>query len=181
MASTYDSKFQVVFENLINERFGNVKNIEEYYPFGYWHIIGKEQDYKSSYLREDTILKEKDNIYILDAKYYKYGYNITKELPNTSSIAKQFIYGKYVYNKYIKKANSQGDIYNIFLIPFNGQGNYIEYIGYSYGNWSEDEDKIKTYNKIYTFKIDLKILVNDSFGTKQKNIDELIKAIEKVH
>ena len=39
MFSTYDSKFQVVFENLINERFGNVKNIEEYYPFGYWHII----------------------------------------------------------------------------------------------------------------------------------------------
>lgn len=172
MFSISDSKFQLIFEKLINERFGNVENIEKYYPFAFWNINGKE--YKSSELREDTIIETEKAIYIIDAKYYKYAYlssNNVNTLPTTSSIAKQIIYGEYVQTLKTKK-----QVYNVFLIPFNKEKEeqYIEYVGYAGAEWRKEN---KTFDKIYTFKIDLKTLVNDTFGTKEKNINELIKKI----
>ena len=141
MFSICDNKFQLVFENLINERFGNVSNLKEYYPYANWNIKGKKEP--SSNLREDAILNRKEAIYIIDAKYYKYAYlndNINS-LPNTSSIAKQIIYGEYVNRKENKLT------YNIFLIPFNGDNkeHYIEYVGYADAEWRKEN---KSYDKI---------------------------------
>lgn len=185
MFSIVDSKFQLVFENLINERFGNVDDLKEYYPFAKWKIEGikrKEEGIVSSYLREDAILdnrKESNEIFILDAKYYKYAYYNEKEkvnrLPATSSIAKQIIYGEYVAAKFNRKYK----VYNIFLIPFNQQKeeDYIQYIGYADAQW---RNKQEDYEKIYTFKIDLKTLVNHTFGSKEENQKELKQKIREI-
>ena len=180
MFSINESKFQVVFENLIYDNFGNEENLEEYYPFANWYIKGENEPFKSSYLREDAILKNKDTIYILDAKYYKYAYikepRGADKLPNTASIEKQIIYGEYVAKTKKKKT------YNIFLIPFNGsKNNFIEYIGYAKESWKDTTktNKEELYEKIYTFKVDLKSLVNGTF-TKEENIKKLLNSVQNV-
>ena len=180
MFSIHESKFQVVFENLIYDNFGNEENLEEYYPFANWYIKGENEPFKSSYLREDAILKQKDAIYILDAKYYKYAYikeqRRADKLPNTASIEKQVIYGEYVAKTKKKKT------YNIFLIPFNSRKNsFIEYIGYAKEGWKDTTktNKEELYEKIYTFKVDLKSLVNGTF-TKEENIKKLLESVKNV-
>jgi len=173
MFSIESNRFEYVFQNLIDERFGNVLNKEEYYPVAKWYIKDqKNKDgEKASHLMEDTILDDEKIIYIIDSKYYKYEYydekNTTK-LPQTSDIAKQAVYGQVVRRKFKK------DICNIFFIPYNAKNKekYIEYIGYAKIELDKDE-------VIYTLKIDLKTLVNDSFGTKEKNIKELKRIVKK--
>ena len=158
MFNITESKFEVTFENVVDENFGNISDINTYYPIGMWNINGVES--KSSCLREDTIYDFSKNnisnkkIFIIDAKYYVYtSENSQKGLPNTSSIAKQIIYGESV-NK--KKENYE--VYNIFIIPFCSKDTEkIKYVGYAYGDW---RDNNKKYDKIYTFKVDLRTLVN---------------------
>lgn len=187
MFSIESNKFELVFEKLINEKFGNVDEISNYYPFASWNIEGKS--YNSSKLKEDTVIdlrkltSAKNEIIIIDSKYYKYAYYEQKEktnkLPPTSSITKQIVYGEYV-KKYINDNNV--DIYNVFLIPFNKENDkndYIEYVGYADTRWKDSERKEK-YEKIYTFKIDLKDLVNNKLGKKQECIIKLKKCLENV-
>ena len=60
-----------------------------------------------------------NNIYILDAKYYKYG--ATKnpfDLPESASINKQITYGEYIDAQADLK-NPDSVIYNAFLMPFD--------------------------------------------------------------
>lgn len=109
-------RFDHVWEEMIDYVYGD-DDRALYYPHANWHIIqGRGGTYQSSELRPDTVVKIIDKVYILDAKYYKYG--ITRNpmhLPATDSIQKQITYGDYVEKKELAHKNK---IFNAFIMPF---------------------------------------------------------------
>ena len=157
-------EFEYVFERLIDDRFGTEKK-ELFNPVGYWYI--NKNEYKSSNLRPDTIMIKDNVAFIIDAKYYNYGY--TKEindLPDTSSIQKQVTYAEE-----FKSRNNIKEIYNVFILP-TSSNKYIECFGYAFTSWKNSGE---TYERIYSFLIDLKSLINDSNLTKEKNQNLFLK------
>lgn len=114
--------FMNIWEDMLNVVFGN-ENAEEYYPKAQWNIIGKDSVDASS-LRPDVILRDENTVYVLDAKYYKYGVtgNIL-DLPQSSDITKQMLYSSYIVSN--KNIYGIDMAYDSFLIPYNGEGNDV--------------------------------------------------------
>ena len=99
--------FEYAWEYMVNKVYGT-ENVRQYYPRSTYHLcnIG---DFDASNLRPDTIMKDNDNIYILDSKYYKTSlalnnnnnkFSLKELLPSTDSIQKQITYGDFVYKNY---------------------------------------------------------------------------------
>ena len=101
-----------------------------------------------------------NNCYIIDAKYYQYGYNLNPQsLPETTSIQKQITYAEEIEKNFKGKTDTIiNNIYNIFILPYSSNA-YLDYIGYAFSSWNDLEEK--TYHKIYTFLVDLRSLVNE--------------------
>lgn len=168
--------FYVVWERMIDRAFG-IKNKEVYFPKTKWNLRCSDQ--KPSYLLQpDSIMLFDDKIYILDAKYYKYGTSgVASDLPNSASIIKQIVYGEYAAKRETKK-----EIHNIFLMPFNRfnnplkLNNILENIGFANGEW---RDNLKQYENIQGILIDTKFLMqnynkksNDLLKLLAKNVEE---------
>jgi len=81
--------------------------------------------------RPDTILEIDGYLYIIDAKYYQFGFGSKKSLPPTSDVMKQVAYQKY----WLDKLNySEDKVVNVFALPSNASI-FIDYIGFaSYQN-----------------------------------------------
>ncbi len=176
--------YAYIFERMINSIFGN-RDATKFNPSANWFM--KSNDYKtpfpSSDLRPDTILI-KDNIaYVLDSKFYRFGYTAnTKDLPETTSIQKQITYGDFIKN------NKMGDeiqkIRNAFILPYDKSNNklglngIIEYIGYSktdYRKGAEDHEII------HAFLIDLKYVIETWNKRNHSNdVASLVKQIEDI-
>ncbi|EAW7585884.1 LlaJI family restriction endonuclease, partial [Campylobacter jejuni] len=79
------TKFHTIWEKMIDIAFG-IKDKYRYFPQTKWELkYTNNKD--NSLLQPDTIMIDNKQIYILDAKYYKYGINL-KELPQSSDITK---------------------------------------------------------------------------------------------
>jgi len=182
--------FHVVWEKMIDQVFGN-EDKSKYFPRGKWHLEGwqgdqeaEERDWISdSHLTPDTIMKVGERLFILDAKYYKYG--ITKkvaDLPATSSITKQIIYGEYALARH---PDLSGKIYNTYLLPYDKNAETsdpdMKYVGFAYDEWLKEKDKSgwKSYDKIYTFLLDTKTLMQMSLG-KIDGSEEKAKLASKI-
>lgn len=109
--------FHTVWENLIDMTYG-IPDKSEYQPTAKWVMYDDCKGEKENTLRPDTIMIEndtengKDDIFVLDAKYYSYVRDF--HLPGAADIHKQIAYGKYAYEDVGKKKKS---VYNAFLIP----------------------------------------------------------------
>ena len=139
-------KFHYVFERMIDHIFGTEKNLKEFYPSANWFIkkyndSDEFEKVKSSDLMPDTVLIDKNIAYILDSKYYRYGYTADYiDLPETTSIQKQITYAEY-----LEKNNKKGisEIRSAFILPYNMNKNKfntnekIHYIGYSETEWKK--------------------------------------------
>lgn len=176
--------YAYIYERMINSIFGN-RDATKFNPSANWFM--KSNDYKtpftSSDLRPDTILI-KDNIaYVLDSKFYRYGYTgDTRDLPETTSIQKQITYGDFIKN------NKMGDeiqkIRNAFILPYNKSSNKLglnrtlEYIGFSktdYRRGAEDHEII------HAFLIDLKYVIETWNKRNHGNdVASLVKQIEDI-
>ncbi|WP_120850639.1 LlaJI family restriction endonuclease [Helicobacter pylori] len=162
--------FYVIWERMIDKAFG-IKNKEVYFPKIKWNLRCSNQ--KPNYvLQPDSIMLFENKIYILDAKYYKYGVSgIANDLPNSASIIKQIVYGEYV-----EKLEAKKEIYNIFLMPFNRfnnplkLNNIFENIGFANGEW---RDNLKQYENIQTILIDTKFLMQN-YNKKSNNLLKLL-------
>jgi hypothetical protein len=109
------NSFEGVWERMIDHVFGE-ENKEDYFPHGEWYILRNDHIEKSSALEPDTIMKYGGKIYVLDAKYYRFGLTgHAGDLPATSSIQKQITYGKYIAAS--KKEVSVNNVYNAFVMP----------------------------------------------------------------
>lgn len=163
--------FMNIWEDMLNFIFGN-ENAEEYYPKAQWNIIGKES-FNASSLRPDVILRDKDVVYVLDAKYYKYGVtgNVL-DLPQSSDITKQMLYSSYIVsNKYIYEVDV---VYDAFLIPYNGSDEGVFKL---VGNATVDIEEFKD-KKVECILLDIKSIMQSYVqGTNINEYKEQLKAI----
>lgn len=170
-------KYYYVWEYMIDVVFGS-KNVnkKEFFPDASWTVDGiKEKD--KSQLRPDTILKNNDELFILDAKYYKFGVtNSRNDLPNVSSIQKQITYGDHVINNldFIPQ-----NVYNAFILPYKSKDEKnIIYRGYAESNWNVPEGD-KPYEKISLILLDFEYLFNKFYDGSKPDLDLLMKEIRK--
>ncbi|GAA9460697.1 hypothetical protein HpHA290_00840 [Helicobacter pylori] len=144
---------------------------EVYFPKTKWNLLCSNQN-PDYLLQPDSIMLFGDKIYILDAKYYKYGISgVASDLPNSASIIKQIVYGEYV-----AKREPEKEIYNVFLMPFNRfnnplkLSNIFENIGFANGEW---RGNLKPYEKIQGILIDTKFLMQN-YNKKSNNLLKLL-------
>lgn len=128
------TSFAPIWEKMLDRIFGNLRDGETkdmYNPHCGWNVRGKEQnaDDQKFAMRPDTIMWQGDNVFIVDAKFYT-GYN----LPTSSSISKQIVYGQFVEQKlcnenlrdgatYQDCASIGNGIFNVFLLPYRYECN----------------------------------------------------------
>ena len=175
--------YAYIFEKMIDSIFGNT-NPSKFYPSANWYLkMNKFAPIKSSDLRPDTILIKDNIVYILDSKFYRFGYTANKDdLPETTSIQKQITYGDFIKNN--KLGEEIKKIRNAFILPYNKYvnkldlNNNIEYIGYSKTDYRKCEED---YEIIHAFLIDLKYVI-ETWNKKNHNDDitNLVQQIEKI-
>lgn len=175
--------YAYIFERMINSIFGN-RDASKFNPSADWYLKSKEYSpFASSDLRPDTILIQDNIAYVLDSKFYRFGYTAdNKDLPETTSIQKQITYGDFIKN------NKMGDeiqkIRNAFILPYNkynnrlGLNGTLEYIGYSktdYRKGTEDHEII------HAFLIDLKYVI-ETWNKRNhgEDVANLVKQIEEI-
>lgn len=173
------NRFEYIWEKLIQETYGNVRK-EEYFPKTKWRLkFGSERE--NTALEPDTVMKESDDIYILDAKYYKYGITRNpKDLPNSSSINKQITYGEHVLNEIVKDGEM---VYNAFLMPYdsnkqpyNEDEEHYYSIGEGVSSWKESDE---SYQRVQGILVDVKFLINNMIKPNNKEIIKLSNSIKK--
>lgn len=167
-------RFEYVWESLIDRVFG-IEDKAEYFPKTSWKVNGRMHDNAS--LEPDSIMINGNKIYVLDAKYYKFGATgRLTDLPESSSINKQITYGEYVA---MNKANGK-TVYNAFIMPFDSNDENwnkpeIYAIGDAVGNWRTND---KEYEHIQGILIDVKYLMQITVREDANEIMKLAKCIE---
>lgn len=173
-------RFEYVWESMIDKVYG-ITGKEEYFPKTYWNVTG--QEHPNASLEPDTIMVCNGTVYVLDAKYYKYGATgRVGDLPESTSINKQITYGEYIakHDKFKKIYGEDFKVYNAFLMPFNSLSQRwktdinVLRVGEAYGDWKQNR---KSYEKVQGIVIDIKHLMKIS--TRQ-NEEEIIKLADKI-
>lgn len=174
-------RFEYVWEKMIDRVFG-ISDKENYFPKTTWKLsYGGEYD--NAFLEPDTIMLFDGKVYVLDAKYYKFGWSgLPNHLPESTSINKQITYGEYVAEAEKFVANGKKPIvYNAFIMPYDSLGNKfptkkpIYYIGTALGNWKIGDKK---YENVVGILLDIKYLMNIESKMDQSEILKLAKIIE---
>lgn len=173
------NEFHIIWEQMIDDVFGDKKDGSNYHPHIYWNVDNNEV--LTSTLIPDTLMfnKENNKVYILDAKYYRAGNNLdVNHLPSAESVPKQLVYAKRLETN--KKLGFTGDnIYNAFILPYESSDNKeLEYLGWVKPDWiNEEELNSKPYNRIQGIRLDIKSLMKDHTAN-DTIISELIETIE---
>lgn len=169
--------FEGVWERLIDRVFG-IKNKQDYFPRTRWLLShGK---YKEKYpLEPDSIMIYDGKIYVLDAKYYRYGITGNpNHLPDSSSINKQITYAEYIYSQ---KQVPDSSLFNAFLMPYNAAKNLFSIqsvfsnIGVAVGDWKSNTHN---YEKIQGILVDTRYLMYHYTGNPKNSIIALAQSIE---
>lgn len=169
-------RFEYVWERLIDEIFG-VKGKEAFFPRTKWSLkYGQERDNHA--LEPDSVMVCNGKIYVLDAKYYRYGVTGDKRhLPESSAINKQITYGEYV-----KSCQGSVPVYNAFLMPFDSsdnpfgiKGEDFANIGEATGQWKSGE---QPYERVQGIVVDTRFLLKHYSGFHESEMLKLAKMIE---
>lgn len=171
--------FDHVWGKLIDRAFGE-RDKTKYFPRARW-LLDKGR-YKEKYpLMPDTIMIYNDKYYVLDAKYYKYGWTgIPNHLPNASSINKQITYGEYLEQH---MGINDDSLFNAFIMPYNMVKNYFEInsvvgnVGEAVGDWRSN---VKNYERIQGIVMDTRYLMYHYLGKPLKEKVALAECIETV-
>lgn len=176
------NRFEYIWEKLIQATYGN-ENKEYYFPKTKWVLkIGREKENKA--IEPDTIMKYENDVYVLDAKYYKYGITqLPQHLPESSSINKQISYGEYImtHEKFDAERNQGMNVYNAFLMPYDSsnkpydtENSYYYSIGEGVADW---KDNLEDYHRVQGILIDVKYLMSNSIRPNYREIQELSNQI----
>lgn len=179
------NRFEYVWEKMIDTAFG-ISDKQRYFPKTKWKLARSGKEYDNSKLEPDTIMLHNNNIYVLDAKYYKYG--ATKnpfDLPESASINKQITYGEYIDAQADLK-NPDSVIYNAFLMPFDKNhwaeenAGALHYAGEAVALWKEaGEGRGKEYEHIQGVLLDVKHLMQIAEKRSETDIRQLAEIIEE--
>lgn len=175
-------RFEYVWESLVDKVYG-ISGKEEFFPKTYWNI--DKNVVPNACLEPDTIMLCNNDVYVLDAKYYKYG--ATKravDLPESTSINKQITYGEYIdeQKSFRQKYGDNMKVYNAFLMPFNSQSDKwmtedkVIRIGQAYGDWKTN---LKSYEKVQGIVVDIKYLMKLPTRQNEEEIRVLADKISK--
>lgn len=148
--------FDKVWEKILKKELFLSFNEYKCLPNTYY-IDSNGNKITNSDLYPDMIIKEKDTIIIIDAKYYQ-----SNTLPASSDICKQLFYAQYIKHK-----NKKCKMINMFILPKSLEKEY-EYYGYASTNHSKKEEKILTYY------LDTKSVLKDNLAI-YKLINDLLK------
>ena len=173
--------YYYVFERMIDSIFGNVKGLKSFNPKAKWQLVRNGfKETQSSDLRPDTIIIKGNDVFVLDSKFYRFGYTGKEDdLPETTSIQKQITYGDY-----IKRNVTLIDVVNIysaFILPYDKKraifhsNEDIQYIGFAKSTW---KDNTQNHELIHTFLIDLHHVVKTwNKLNHEKDVNFLIESI----
>ncbi len=172
--------FEYVWEKVIDKVFG-IPNKEDYFPKAAWvERHGAKKGVETHALMPDTIMLYNGKVYILDAKFYKYGAtHLASDLPDTSSINKQITYGEYINN--VKKIGDES-LFNAFIMPYDAKDNLFETneqmvnVSEATGKWRPN---MKHYEKIQGIVIDVRTLLLNHAGNHDKEKKILSEKIEE--
>lgn len=170
-------RFDHVWEEMVDYMFGEDDKVR-YYPRAHWHILqGRGGVFPSSDLRPDTIAKVAEKVYILDAKYYKYGITLNPmHLPATDSIQKQITYGEYAVQKGLAERNK---IFNAFIMPFNARdGEPYRFVTVGTAEWKEYGPETANYEYILGMLVDTTYLLRTYTKHNFAEIEKLTALIE---
>ncbi|MDD5942810.1 LlaJI family restriction endonuclease [Fibrobacter sp.] len=135
------NKFAPVWEAMVDKIFGKLPQgvtKDKFNPHCEWDLSSGVRGYENpNYaMRPDTIMWDGNNkhLYVLDAKYYKFGITgSATDLPSSGSICKQIAYAEYVETHWkeilgLDSSTSPDDsaqnatlpkpIYNVFVLPY---------------------------------------------------------------
>ena len=174
--------FENVWEKLIDRVFG-VRDKHAYFPRTRWTLkTGKTRT--NAALEPDSIMLHDGKIYVLDAKYYKFGLTGNpKDLPESSSINKQITYGEYIHTqrRFREMHGEDVVVYNAFVMPFNSDNNFFgtndiyANIGEATGDWKSTGHE---YEKVQGILVDIRYLMHHYTGKPKNQILRLAQSIE---
>lgn len=173
------NRFEYIWEDMVDYVFGE-NNIEDYFPHAHWHIVsGNGYRVESSELKPDTIAVIQDRVFILDAKYYKFGVTGNPmHLPATDSIQKQITYGEYVVNNNMAEPSK---VFNAFLMPFNsGESNMpYKFVSVGTADWKQYSEQTLNYNYVLGILVDTRFLLTQCTKHDFIEINRLCSLIEE--
>ncbi len=174
--------YDYVYERMVDSMFSKVNNIKDFYPTATWDLVVEKGAVKSSNLRPDTVLIKNRKVYILDAKYYRYGTTFRPgDMPETTSIQKQITYGEYV--KKVKEGQYD-DVFSAFVLPYSKNKNSkkelfhsdMEFVGIAQATWM---DSFAANNRrVVAILVDTNFLINNWIKKNEDNIDSIVSVIE---
>ena len=180
------SRFEYVWQNLIDHVMGE-ENKADYFPHSHWRIIDGNISVENSALEPDTIMLKGDKVFILDAKYYKFGIvSSAGFLPATSSVHKQITYGEYVATNMGVDGN---DIYSAFIIPYDSQDKkYLDesgartddglrFVSVGLGDWIKYGKDTENYKYVLGILMDTKYLMDTYSRHNLSEIDRMAEFI----
>ncbi len=172
--------FEHVWEKLLDRMFG-VKGKQNYFPRTHWHLKGSTSP--NAALEPDTIMIYNGRLYVLDAKYYRFGISANpSQLPESTSINKQITYGEYIYNHEQYRRLYGEHVYNAFLMPFNVKNNpfgitdVFGSIGEATGDWKV---KGRSYEHVQGIVVDVNYVMHHYTGKHEREIAQLATLIEQ--
>ncbi|MDU3176667.1 LlaJI family restriction endonuclease [Anaerococcus sp.] len=180
------NNFEFIWENLVQDTYGNVDK-SYYFPRTKWILKDNKEKTKPP-LQPDTIMKFANNVFVLDAKYYKYGISKNeKDLPNSSSINKQISYGEFIVTnpKFQSEIDNGLNVYNAFLMPYNSEDELYHNSSdsddyYSIGEAISDwKDGSQYYHRVQGILVDVNRLMKNNIRPSDKEIIKLSDAIKK--
>ena len=172
--------FEYIWEKLIDKVFG-IPNKDDFFPTGVWvERDGANSGTETHALMPDTIMLYNDRVYILDAKYYKYGdTHKPGDLPDSSSINKQITYGEYIN---INKGINENSIFNAFLMPYDketekfAKHDKFSNVAEATGKWRANN---KYYERIQGILVDVRYIMQNYAGEHDEDKALLSAAIEE--
>ena len=174
-------RFEYVWEKLIDRVFG-IPEKEEFFPKTSWNLRdGRSCD--NAFLEPDSIMLVNGNVYVIDAKYYKYGWSgAPGHLPGSTSINKQITYGEYIAEEKFKRNSNHPTVYNAFIMPYDSRGKTfntgtpIHYIGSATSDWKGGD---KEYENVLGILMDVKYLIDLDGRMDRSEMQRLAKLIEE--
>ncbi len=178
--------FEHVWEKMIDRVFG-IRDKADYFPRTTWVVDGNAS--ANAYLEPDTIMVYGNRVFILDAKYYKFGVTgRAGDLPGSASVNKQITYGEYVafHLEFRERHGQDMKVYNAFLMPFDAENSRYEgapemvNAGYAVSSWKDNsESNPEEYQKVRGILLDVKTLMHISGRQEMKEIVQLAELIER--
>lgn len=203
--------FAPVWEAMVDKIFGKLPQgvaKDKFNPHCEWDLSSRKPGYENpNYaMRPDTIMWDggKSRLYVLDAKYYKFGMTgSASDLPSSGSICKQIAYAEYVERLVLQKklpaceGMTANAIYNAFVLPycfdtdnsqlppddgFETRPYKMRFIGYCHGNWKNLDAKpgevdYRPYHRIAGILLDVKSVMQNycAFDDAQKMLAKLVE------